>query len=119
MFEQLVPFLFEAGPFGIDIDERSFRLTLQRAAEENADGRTQTFATSIFKYFSSELSNRRMEANLRFMGTQAAGWSGDAFSDEELETTRMWLFGKAITIAGGSSEVQLNIIAKRVLGLPD
>jgi alkylation response protein AidB-like acyl-CoA dehydrogenase len=104
---------------GIDMDDRAFRLTLRRAAEENADGRTQTFATSIFKYFSSELGARRMEASLRFMGTQAAGWSGDAFSGDELQTTRMWLFGKAMTIAGGSSEVQLNIIAKRVLGLPD
>jgi alkylation response protein AidB-like acyl-CoA dehydrogenase len=36
-----------------------------------------------------------------------------------LDHTRSWLFGKAFTIAGGSSEVQLNIIAKRVLGLPD
>lgn len=41
------------------------------------------------------------------------------FSSKEIQTTRRWLFDKALTIAGGSSEVQLNIIAKRVLGLPD
>ena len=33
--------------------------------------------------------------------------------------TRLWLEAKAISIAGGSNEIQLNIIAKRVLGLPD
>ena len=53
------------------------------------------------------------------MGTQGVGWGGDNFKAEETDATRMWLRGKAGTIAGGSSEVQLNIIAKRVLGLPD
>ena len=56
---------------------------------------------------------------MSLMGTQATGWEGDGFSNEELAVTRGWLFGKAMTIAGGSSEVQLNIIAKRVLSLPD
>jgi len=36
-----------------------------------------------------------------------------------LKVTRDWLYGKASTILGGTSEIQLNIIAKRVLGLPD
>ena len=43
-------------------------------------------------------------------------WDSDK---NELEMTRTWLAGKASSIAGGSNEVQLNIIAKRVLGLPD
>jgi alkylation response protein AidB-like acyl-CoA dehydrogenase len=103
----------------IEMDARAFALTLRRAAEENSAGRTETFATSMFKYYSTELDARRAEANVRFMGTQGVGWEGDAFSAEELQTTRLWLFGKALTIAGGSSEVQLNIVAKRVLGLPD
>jgi len=103
----------------IDIDQRAFALTQRRAIEENSSGRTETFATSMFKYYSSELLRRRMEATIRFMGVRGAGWEGRGFSADELDTTRMWLFGKAMTIAGGSSEVQLNIIAKRVLGLPD
>jgi hypothetical protein len=53
------------------------------------------------------------------MGTQSLGWEGDAFASDELATTRTWLRSKASTIAGGTSEVQLNIIAKRVLDLPD
>ena len=53
------------------------------------------------------------------MGTQSLGWEGDTFTDFEKTLTRAWLRSKASTIAGGSSEIQLNIIAKRVLGLPD
>jgi alkylation response protein AidB-like acyl-CoA dehydrogenase len=103
----------------IEMDARAFALTLKRASEENRAGRTETFATSMFKYYSTELDARRAEATVRFMGTRGVGWEGAAFDEAELHTTRLWLFGKALTIAGGSSEVQLNIIAKRVLGLPD
>ena len=53
------------------------------------------------------------------MGAQGIGWSGDDFSDDELAVVRTWLSGKAGTIAGGSYEVQNNIISKRILGLPD
>jgi alkylation response protein AidB-like acyl-CoA dehydrogenase len=102
-----------------DMDARAFGLTQRRAAEENASGRTETYATSMFKYYSSELLRRRMEATIRMQGTRGVGWEGRGFTRDELESTRLWLFGKALTIAGGSSEVQLNIVAKRVLGLPD
>ena len=47
------------------------------------------------------------------------GWEGEGFSDDELAITRQWLRSKANSIEGGTSEVQLNIIAKRILGLPD
>ena len=53
------------------------------------------------------------------MGTLGIGWTGTGFSEDETETTREWLRQKSLTIAGGTKEVQLNIIAKRVLGLPD
>jgi alkylation response protein AidB-like acyl-CoA dehydrogenase len=60
-----------------------------------------------------------MELQLALMGTQSMGWEGNSFAADELATTRTWLRSKASTIAGGTSEVQLNIIAKRVLSLPD
>jgi acyl-CoA dehydrogenase len=48
------------------------------------------------------------------------GWEeGESFNGDEILTTRGWLFSKALSVAGGTSEVQLNIIAKRALGLPD
>ena len=53
------------------------------------------------------------------MGFQGIGLEGNTFSHKEIEQTREWLRQKSLTIAGGTKEVQLNIIAKRVLGLPD
>ena len=52
------------------------------------------------------------------MGSQGLGWEGEDFNAAEIDTVRQWLGAKAISIAGGTSEVQLNIIAKRVLDLP-
>jgi alkylation response protein AidB-like acyl-CoA dehydrogenase len=98
---------------------RAFKLTSQRSSQENAKGESITFATSMLKYYSTELVCSEDELKLKVMGTRSLGWEGDYFSSREIATTRRWLFDKALTIAGGSSEVQLNIIAKRVLGLPD
>ena len=61
----------------------------------------------------------QLEIQLRIRGSQGLGWQGDNYSAEELDMGKLWLEAKSISIAGGSNEVQLNIIAKRVLGLPD
>ena len=103
----------------INMDARAFQLTQRRAHEENREGGTPTFATSMFKLYSSELGKRRAETTVSILGHHGIGWEGESFSDQEISATRGWLRGKAGTIAGGTSEVQLNIIAKRVLGLPD
>ena len=102
-----------------EMSARAFKLTTQRSAQENAKGESITFATSMFKYYSTELTCEEDELKLKAMGTQSLGWEGENFSRREIAITRSWLFDKALTIAGGSSEVQLNIIAKRVLALPE
>jgi len=102
-----------------EMNARGFKLTTQRSAQENAKGESITYATSMFKYYSTELTCEEDELKLKAMGTQSLGWEGDNFTRREIAVTRSWLFDKALTIAGGSSEVQLNIIAKRVLALPD
>ena len=53
------------------------------------------------------------------MGNQGLGWEGEQFSQTELNSVREWLSGKAISIYGGSFEVQNNIISKNILGLPE
>ena len=73
----------------------------------------------MFKYYGTEQNKQRFEIMLQIMGSQSLGWEGDGYSDRELSTTREWLRSKANSIEGGTSEIQLNIIAKRVLGLPD
>ena len=52
-------------------------------------------------------------------GTRALGWDGPGFDAAELDLCRTWLRSKGNSIEGGTSEIQLNVIAKRVLGLPD
>ena len=100
------------------IDSHAFRLTQRRTVEES-EGSTPGPATSIFKYCGANLRKQRAEMQVSIAGTQGLGWEGETFGAGELATTRNWLGGKAGSIAGGSNEVQLNIIAKRVLGLPD
>jgi alkylation response protein AidB-like acyl-CoA dehydrogenase len=101
------------------INDRAFQFTLARAAEEAKAGTSDGNLASLFKYYGSEQNKRKFELLLEMMGTQALGWEGHGFSEREIGTTRQWLRSKANSIEGGTSEVQLNVIAKRVLGLPD
>ena len=97
---------------------RAFLLTQQRALAER-DHEVPGAATSIFKYVEAELVKSQLEAQQWLRGSQALGWEGEGFDAEELKMNRLNYEAKSISIAGGSNEVQLNIIAKRVLGLPD
>ncbi|MBT3832108.1 MAG: acyl-CoA dehydrogenase [Gammaproteobacteria bacterium] len=97
----------------------AFRLTQKRAGEQARDGKTPADTTSVFKLYGSTLAQDRQEIIVRLMGTQGLGWEGDSFSSDEIGAARSWLSSKAVTIYGGTNEVQANIIAKRVLGLPD
>ncbi|KAB7739502.1 acyl-CoA dehydrogenase [Parvibaculum sedimenti] len=101
------------------MDGKAFALTLQRTAEEAKAGIGTGAASSIFKYYGTELNKRRYELLLEILGTQGLGWEGEGFTEEELGVTRSWLRSKGNSIEGGTSEVQLNVVAKRVLGLPD
>jgi len=73
----------------------------------------------MLKNYGCELNKRRYELLLKAIGSQGLGWEGEGFADDELLVTREWLRSKGNSIEGGTSEVQLNVIAKRVLGLPD
>lgn len=101
------------------MNDRAFDLTRRRIQEESAAGTAPGALSSMLKYYASEQRKDRLDLLLSIMGTQGLGWEGESFGDEELMTTRAWLRSKANSIEGGTSEIQLNIIAKRVLGLPD
>ncbi len=101
------------------MDQTCFTATTRRSAAEAKAGQGQGAASSMFKYYGTEMNMRRYELLVSVLGTQAFGWEGEGFSVRELGTTREWLRSKANSIEGGTSEIQLNIVAKRVLGLPD
>ncbi|HKI73110.1 MAG TPA: acyl-CoA dehydrogenase family protein [Pseudomonadales bacterium] len=101
------------------MNDRAFGLTVRRNQEESRSTKAPSFVSSMFKYYGTEQNKNRYELMLKAMGTQMLGWEGEGFEEEELTQTRAWLRTKANSIEGGTSEVQLNIIAKRVLGLPD
>lgn len=101
------------------MDGQAFALTLRRSAQEARTTSAPSPASSMFKYYGTEQNKKRFEIMLNVMGSQSLGWEGDGYSERELSTMREWLRSKANSIEGGTSEIQLNIIAKRVLGLPD
>ena len=101
-----------------EMNNQVFRLAQRRAVEES-DGGTPGPVTSIFKVYGSELQQTYYDLMTKIRGVQGLGAGGDGFDEADLETTRQWLFYRASSIYSGSNEIQRNIIAKRVLGLPD
>jgi len=102
-----------------ELDFLCNRLTLERTREATAAGRGPGAASSMFKLYATELNKRRKQLRVELAGYQGLGWEGPGFEPGELQITREWLRSRASSIEGGTSEIQLNIIAKRVLGLPD
>jgi alkylation response protein AidB-like acyl-CoA dehydrogenase len=103
----------------VELDQLCLDLTLSRSRDRLKAGQPPGPEASIFKLYGTELNQRRRELMMALAGPQGLGWEGPGFSDEELTLTRDWLRSRGNTIAGGTSEIQLNIIAKNVLGLPD
>jgi len=101
------------------MDDHAFQLTLRRAAEESEAGAASGGLSSMFKYYGTEQNKRKFELILKCAGHAALGWEGAGFDESELLACRTWLRSKGNSIEGGTSEIQLNVIAKRVLGLPD
>ena len=99
------------------LDTMAFGATMARVGDEAKAGQGLGAASSIFKYYGTELNKRRNELNMAVTGEYALGWDGDAYRGGTV--SRDWLRSKGNSIEGGTSEVQLNIISKRVLGLPD
>ena len=100
------------------IDSEAFALTSRRSAEES-EGGGPNHISSMLKYYGCELNKRRCELLLEAAGNRALGWEGEGFDADELSLAREWLRSKANSIEGGTAEIQLNVIARRVLDLPD
>jgi len=103
----------------LEMDERAFHLTVQRSRDAAKAGHRPGPESSLFKVYATELNKDRHELSVRIAGAQGLGWDGPGYDDDEIALTRAWLRSRGNSIEGGTSEIQLNIIAKRVLGLPD
>ena len=101
------------------MDSQAHNLTVGRITAE-AKGKVEvSAAASILKNSATRVAQGNSELTLELMGNQGVGWEGDNFNADELSNVRDWLWGKAISIYGGSYEVQNNIISKNILGLPE
>lgn len=77
---------------------------------------------SVLKLFGSEIAQRATRLATEALGADAldvafAGWSFDE-SAGPTPWMRQYLLSYAATISAGTSEIQRNIVAQRVLGLP-
>jgi alkylation response protein AidB-like acyl-CoA dehydrogenase len=97
-----------------ELDEMAFGLTIERITEETKAGQGAGASSSILKMYGTELNKRRQELFMAIGSTDALNFD----TDEKGALVRNWLRSKANSIEGGTTEVQLNIIAKRILGLP-
>lgn len=102
-----------------DIQMRAIALTADKVQQHSKIGEFDMAAVGL-KYAMSENYIARMELMLELFGSAGLGWNDtDNFSTEELFCSHEWAFAKIQSIGGGTSEVQLNIIAKQILGLPE
>ncbi|NKI15902.1 acyl-CoA dehydrogenase [Spongiibacter sp. KMU-166] len=100
------------------IQDGALGLLIERL-EREADNPNAGSMSSVMKVAMADINLQRGELAIEAMGAAGLGWQGDEFPEEALGEVRVWLRGKANSIEGGTSEVNLNIIAKRILGLPD
>ena len=101
-----------------EMQSEAIALTLRRVREES--GRTGPSATSsITKALGAQHNKDKFELMLEIMGQAALGWDGVPFDADDVEICHQWLRSKGNSIEGGTSEIQTNIVAKQVLGLPD
>lgn len=99
----------------IELDEAALKMTIQRSMEEAKSGKPIGARSSLFKYLYTELNKRKYEAMVASSGINGLGWTGEKFNDGAL--ARQFCRTKGNSIEGGTSEIQLNIIAKRILHL--
>ncbi len=108
--------LLRADVARFDVDALAFKAMSERFIDELKAGRAHPAQPSMMKYAGTELNKRRHELVMAAGGSAALEWESEASAGGKY--AREWLRTKANSIEGGTSEVQLNIVAKRILALP-
>ncbi len=96
-----------------EIDSLAIGLTLERYKDQAEAGQGAGDASAMLKYMGTELNKRRHELMMTAGGSDALEWDGPLGN-----RAGDWLRTKANSIEGGTSEVMLSIVSRRVLGLP-
>ena len=99
-----------------EIDEAALACAAERAVDLAKAGQAHPAFSSAMKYYGTELNKRRHELLMAAGGVDALEWESER--SEDGARARSWLRTKANSIEGGTSEVMLGIIAKRILDLP-
>jgi alkylation response protein AidB-like acyl-CoA dehydrogenase len=105
-----------------EVDEAAFRLAMARTGDlarntAGSDRGVNPAFSSVLKFYGAELNKRRLELLMSASGSDALEW--DSERSRQGTNARTWLRSKGNSIEGGTTEVQLNVISKRILGLPD
>lgn len=99
-----------------DIRSAAFEALSEKAADEAGADIAHPAYPSMLKFYGTELAKLRNELLMAAGGSNALVWTANG-SDEGAKA-RTWLRSKGNSIEGGTSEVQLNIVAQRILELP-
>ena len=102
-----------------EIDKRALSLTMRRAAEEARAGQRARDIGSLGKFRWANMVKNEQDIAVDSSGSQGLGWEGPGYEDAQIERTKKWLITRADSIWGGTNEIQKNVIAKRVLGIPE
>jgi alkylation response protein AidB-like acyl-CoA dehydrogenase len=99
-----------------DVDALAYAAMGEKFLDEIKVGKAHPAQPNMMKYAGTELNKRRHELMMAVGGSRALEWESEA--TEGGKPARAWLRTKANSIEGGTSEVMLNVIAKRILELP-
>ena len=99
-----------------EVRAKAFTAMSERFVDELKAGQAHPAQPSMMKYYGTELNKSRHELMMAAGGSDALEWESDASRGGA--AARAWLRTKANSIEGGTSEIQLNIVAKRILDLP-
>jgi acyl-CoA dehydrogenase len=99
-----------------DVDALAFTAMSEKFLDEAKVGKAHPAQPNMMKYAGTELNKRRHELIMAAGGSRALEWDSEATDGGK--PARSWLRTKANSIEGGTSEVMLNVVAKRILELP-
>ena len=99
-----------------DVDALSFTAMSEKFLDEIKVGKAHPAQPNMMKYAGTELNKRRNELLMAAGGSHTLEWESE--ETEGGKPARGWLRTKGNSIEGGTSEVMLNVIAKRILELP-